>query len=280
MKGLDPTVLQEVLKGYLLEDLGQGDITTCNLPNRDRWVSAVVKTKAPGVIAGLVLLAPLFHILDPTVQVKLLAKEGEVVKEGTPIAHVEGPALALLRGERTALNLLQRLSGIATITREMVDLISSTKAKLVDTRKTTPGLRLLEKYAVTVGGALNHRMGLYDAAMIKDNHIKVAGSIKDAVKAIRQAIPFTCPIEVEVKNLTELREAIEAGADIVLLDNMDIDTLKEAVSLAQGKVITEASGGITPQNILQVAQTGVDYISSGAMVHHAVWIDINMKIQC
>ncbi len=278
MKGLDPLVLQEVLKGYLLEDLGHGDITTCHLPKRDKWVSAVVKTKAPGAVAGLILLASLFHILDPTVQVELLIKEGEMVKEGTPLAHVKGPALALLRGERTALNLLQRLSGIATITREMVDLISSTKAKLVDTRKTTPGLRLLEKYAVTVAGALNHRMGLYDAAMIKDNHIKVAGSIKEAVEAIRQAIPFTCPIEVEVKNLTELREAIQAGADIVLLDNMDIALLKEAVALARGRVITEASGGITPQNILQVAQTGVDYISSGAMVHHAVWIDINMKI--
>ena len=279
MKGLDPLALQEVLKIYLSEDLGHGDITTCHLPKRDKWVSAAVKAKAPGVVAGIILLPPLFHVLDPRVQVDPLIKEGETFEEGTPLAHVKGPALALLRGERTALNLLQRLSGIATTTKEMVNLISSTKAKLVDTRKTTPGLRLLEKYAVTVGGALNHRMGLYDAAMIKDNHIKVAGSIKEAVKAIRQAIPFTSPIEVEVKNLIELQEAIQAGADIVLLDNMDVALLREAVAVAQGRVITEASGGITPQNILQVAQTGVDYISSGAMVHHATWIDINMKIK-
>ncbi|RLD95005.1 MAG: carboxylating nicotinate-nucleotide diphosphorylase, partial [Aquificota bacterium] len=193
-------------------------------------------------------------------------------------AKVTGPALALLRGERTLLNLLQRLSGIATLTRRMVEAISSTKAQLVDTRKTTPGLRLLEKYAVTVGGAINHRMGLYDCAMIKDNHIKVAGSIRAAVEALRKTIPYTSRIEVEVKNLQELKEALEAGADLVLLDNMDLATLREAVSIARGKALTEASGGITIENVLEVARTGVDYISSGAMVHHATWIDISMKI--
>ncbi|RLD98006.1 MAG: carboxylating nicotinate-nucleotide diphosphorylase, partial [Aquificota bacterium] len=147
-----------------------------------------------------------------------------------------------------------------------------------DTRKTTPGLRLLEKYAVTVGGAINHRMGLYDCAMIKDNHIKVAGSIRAAVEALRKTIPYTSRIEVEVKNLQELKEALEAGADLVLLDNMDLATLREAVSIARGKALTEASGGITIENVLEVARTGVDYISSGAMVHHATWIDISMKI--
>ncbi|HDD53318.1 MAG TPA: carboxylating nicotinate-nucleotide diphosphorylase, partial [Thermosulfidibacter takaii] len=194
------------------------------------------------------------------------------------LAKVTGPALALLRGERTLLNLLQRLSGIATLTRRMVEAISSTKAQLVDTRKTTPGLRLLEKYAVTVGGAINHRMGLYDCAMIKDNHIKVAGSIRAAVEALRKTIPYTSRIEVEVRNLQELKEALEAGADLVLLDNMDLATLREAVSIARGKALTEASGGITIENVLDVARTGVDYISSGAMVHHATWIDIGMKI--
>jgi nicotinate-nucleotide pyrophosphorylase (carboxylating) len=160
----------------------------------------------------------------------------------------------------------------------MVDLIASTEARLVDTRKTTPGLRLLEKYAVTMGGACNHRMGLYDCAMIKDNHIKVAGSIEAAVKAVRRAIPFTARIEVEVKNLEELTKALEAGVDLILLDNMDLATLKEAVAQAKGKVLTEASGNITPQNILAVAQTGLDYISSGSIIHHAVWLDMNMKI--
>jgi nicotinate-nucleotide pyrophosphorylase (carboxylating) len=160
----------------------------------------------------------------------------------------------------------------------MVDLIALTHTRLVDTRKTTPGLRLLEKYAVTVGGACNHRMGLYDCAMIKDNHIKVAGSIQAAIKAVKNAIPFTARIEVEVTNLKELGEALQAGADMVLLDNMDLATLEQAVGQAREKALTEASGNITPQNILAVAKTGVDYISSGSIIHHAVWLDMNMKI--
>ena len=278
MKGLDPLVVQEILKGYLMEDLGHGDITTCHLPGREKTFTALIKAKEPGVVAGLPLVVSLFSILAPETEVELLVEEGSKVKGNTPLAKVTGPALALLRGERTLLNLLQRLSGIATLTRRMVEAISSTKAQLVDTRKTTPGLRLLEKYAVTVGGAINHRMGLYDCAMIKDNHIKVAGSIRAAVEALRKTIPYTSRIEVEVKNLQELKEALEAGADLVLLDNMDLATLREAVSIARGKALTEASGGITIENVLDVARTGVDYISSGAMVHHATWIDIGMKI--
>ena len=278
MKGLDPLVVQEILKGYLMEDLGHGDITTCHLPGREKTFTALIKAKEPGVVAGLPLVVSLFSILAPETKVELLVEEGSKVEGNTPLAKVTGPALALLRGERTLLNLLQRLSGIATLTRRMVEAISSTKAQLVDTRKTTPGLRLLEKYAVTVGGAINHRMGLYDCAMIKDNHIKVAGSIRAAVEALRKTIPYTSRIEVEVKNLQELKEALEAGADLVLLDNMDLATLREAVSIARGKALTEASGGITIENVLEVARTGVDYISSGAMVHHATWIDISMKI--
>ncbi len=278
MKGLDPLVLQETLKSYLLEDLGHGDITTCHLPGKDKAFTALVKAKESGVIAGLTLIKPLFSLLCPQVEVELLVEEGSQVEALTPLARVKAPALALLRGERTLLNLLQRLSGIATLTRKMVEAIAHTQAQLVDTRKTTPGLRILEKYAVTVGGATNHRMGLYDSAMIKDNHIKVAGSIKAAVEAVKKAIPFTSRVEVEVKNLMELEEALEAGADLVLLDNMDLETLKAAVTLARGKASTEASGDITLENIHQVAETGVDYISSGAMVHHATWLDINMKI--
>ena len=278
MKGLDPFVVKDLLRAYLKEDLGHGDITSCHLPEKEKTVSAVIRVKEQGILAGLPVVTALFSLLDPAVKMESEAEDGMAVANHAEIARITGPALALLRGERTALNILQRLSGIATMTRKMVDLIASTEARLVDTRKTTPGLRLLEKYAVTAGGAYNHRMGLYDCAMVKDNHIKVAGSIQAAVKAVRGAIPFTARIEVEVKNLQELGEALKAGADLVLLDNMDLSTLGEAVAQAKGKVLTEASGNITPENILAVAKTGLDYISSGSIIHHAVWLDMNMKI--
>jgi nicotinate-nucleotide pyrophosphorylase (carboxylating) len=278
VKGLDPFVVKDLLRAYLKEDLGHGDITSCHLPEKEKTVSAVIRVKEQGILAGLPVVTALFSLLDPAVKMESEAEDGMAVANHAEIARITGPALALLRGERTALNILQRLSGIATMTRKMVDLIASTKARLVDTRKTTPGLRLLEKYAVTAGGAYNHRMGLYDCAMVKDNHIKVAGSIQAAVKAVRRAIPFTARIEVEVKNLQELGEALEAGADLVLLDNMDVPTLGEAVAQAKGKVLTEASGNITPENILAVAKIGLDYISSGSIIHHAVWLDMNMKI--
>ena len=278
MKGLDPFVVKDLLRTYLKEDLGHGDITSCHLPEKEKTVTAVIRVKEQGILAGLPMVTALFSLLDPGVKMESEAEDGMAVANHAEIARITGPALALLRGERTALNILQRLSGIATMTRKMVELIVSTEARLVDTRKTTPGLRLLEKYAVTVGGAYNHRIGLYDCAMIKDNHIKVAGSIQAAVKAVRRAIPFTARIEVEVKNLQELDEALEAGADLVLLDNMDLSTLGEAVAQAKGKALTEASGNITPQNILAVAKTGLDYISSGSITHHAVWLDMNMKI--
>ncbi len=278
MKALDPFVVRDLLKAYLKEDLGHGDITTCHLPEKDKKVTAVIISKEEGILAGGPVAAEIFSLLDPAVKTEQLVQEGGTMGKGTDIVRITGAAFALLRGERTALNILQRLSGIATKTREMVDLIASTSARLVDTRKTTPGLRLLEKYAVTVGGAHNHRMGLYDCAMIKDNHIKAAGSIQTAVRAIRAAIPFTARVEVEVKDFHELAEAMEAGADLVLLDNMDVPTIREAVRQAKGKVITEASGNITPKNILAVAQTGVNYISSGTIIHHAVWLDMSMKI--
>lgn len=278
MKGLDPFVVKDLLRTYLKEDLGHGDITSCHLPAKEKTVTAVIRVKEQGILAGLPVVTALFSLLDPGVKMESKAEDGMAVANHAEIARITGSALALLRGERTALNILQRLSGIATMTRKLVDLIASTEARLVDTRKTTPGLRLLEKYAVTAGGAYNHRMGLYDCAMVKDNHIKVAGSIQAAVKAVRRAIPFTARIEVEVKNLQELGEALEAGADLVLLDNMDLSTLGEAVAQAKGKVLTEASGNITPENILAVAKTGLDYISSGSIIHHAVWLDMNMKI--
>jgi nicotinate-nucleotide pyrophosphorylase (carboxylating) len=278
VKGLDPFVLRNSLKAYLMEDLGHGDITSCHLPQREKTVTAVIRAKEEGILAGVPVAQEVFCLLDPQTKTESLAQEGSSIGKGTEVARITGQAFALLRAERTALNILQRLSGIATRTREMVDLIASTGARLVDTRKTTPGFRVLEKYAVTTGGALNHRMGLYDCAMIKDNHIKVAGSIREAVLAVRTAIPFTARIEVEVKDLKELADALEAGAHLVLLDNMDLPMLRQAVDQAKEKALTEASGNITPHNIRAVAQTGVNYISSGSIIHHAVWLDMNMKI--
>ena len=240
--------------------------------------TATIRSKSKGTLAGIPMVSMLFSLLDARVKVEPLLEDGAPLEEGSGIATVTGPALALLRGERTALDILQRLSGIATLTGKMVKLISHTSARLVDTRKTTPGFRLFEKYAVTVGGAINHRMGLYDCAMIKDNHIKVAGTIKAAVKEVRKSIPFTSKIEVEVKSIAQLEEALDAGVEMVLLDNMDIPDLAEAVTLAKGKALTEASGGINENNVALVAQTGVDYISSGSLIHHASWLDMNMKI--
>ncbi len=278
MKGIDRFVAEGLLRNYLMEDLGHGDITTCNLPNKERVFTATIRSKSRGRLAGIPMVSMLFSILDARVKVEPLLEDGAPLEEGSSIANVTGPALALLRGERTALNILQRLSGIATLTHKMVKLISHTESRLVDTRKTTPGFRLFEKYAVAVGGALNHRMGLYDCVMIKDNHIRVAGTIKAAVEEVRSSIPFTSRIEVEVKNIAQLEEALDAGAELVLLDNMDIANLEAAVAMAKGKAVTEASGGINEENIALVAQTGVDYISSGSLIHHAPWLDMNMKI--
>jgi nicotinate-nucleotide pyrophosphorylase (carboxylating) len=278
VKGIDRFVAEGLLRNYLMEDLGHGDITTCNLPNREKVFTATIRSKSKGTLAGIPMVSMLFSLLDARVKVEPLLEDGAPLEEGSGIATVTGPALALLRGERTALDILQRLSGIATLTGKMVKLISHTSARLVDTRKTTPGFRLFEKYAVTVGGAINHRMGLYDCAMIKDNHIKVAGTIKAAVKEVRKSIPFTSKIEVEVKSIAQLEEALDAGVEMVLLDNMDIPDLAEAVTLAKGKALTEASGGINENNVALVAQTGVDYISSGSLIHHASWLDMNMKI--
>jgi len=276
---VDPFVLHEILRHYLMEDLGHGDITTCAIPNADREFKALIKAKEPGVLAGILVIRELFRLLEPKVEIKIMLNDGDFFEAGEEIAYLKGPALALLRGERIALNILQRLSGIATLTKKLADAISHTKAKLVDTRKTTPGFRLLEKYAVRVGGGFNHRMGLYDCAMIKENHIKVAGSIKSAIEAVRRSCPFTIRIEVEVRNLDELKEALEAEAELILLDNMELSMIEEAVKMAKGKALMEVSGGITPDNIVPIAEKGVDYISSGFIIHHAVWIDMNMKIQ-
>jgi nicotinate-nucleotide pyrophosphorylase (carboxylating) len=270
--------LRKQLESFLEEDIGFSDITSESTILDNKIFKAFIKAKEELVVAGLPFIKEIFNIIDPTIEISFNVKDSDFINSGSVIAVVEGNAKSILLCERTALNLLQRLSGIASLTREMAEKISSTKASLVDTRKTTPGLRFFEKYATKVGGATNHRLGLFDSILIKDNHIKVAGSITNAVKLAKANSPFTTKIEVEAQNLEQVKEAIAVKADIVLLDNMDILQLKEAVKICKDKIITEASGNINPETILEVAQTGINYISTGFITHHAVWKDINMKI--
>jgi nicotinate-nucleotide pyrophosphorylase (carboxylating) len=240
--------------------------------------TGLFRAKKAGVVAGLVLLERIFYFIDPKVEVRLLVKDGTEVKEGTVVAQAVGPVRALLLAERTALNFLQRLSGNATLTRKYVEAVKDYPCKVLDTRKTTPGLRTLEKYAVRMGGGMNHRIGLYDAALVKDNHIEATGSIAEAVKAVRRHAPFMAKVEVEASSLRQVQEALDAGADVIMLDNMTLAQMTEAVKLVDKRAAIEASGGITLENIRQVAATGVDYISSGALTHSAPVVDFNMKI--
>jgi len=270
--------IDEVVRRALEEDIGPGDHTTNAIIPAEAQASAVIVSKDTGVLAGLPVAERVFHLLDSRVILERLLEDGSGLEPGSVIARVRGPARALLTGERVALNFLRHLSGVATQTRRLVDLIAGTKARLVDTRKTTPGLRLLEKYAVRVGGGCNHRIGLYDGVLIKDNHIRVAGGVAAAIRRARAYAPHLTKIEVEVEDLEQLEEAIAAGADVILLDNMDLDLLREAVKRAGGRVPLEASGRITAENIRAVAETGVDYISVGAVTHSAPSLDISMDV--
>ncbi|MDQ0286185.1 nicotinate-nucleotide pyrophosphorylase (carboxylating) [Desulfofundulus luciae] len=271
-------VLEDLIDRVLKEDIGTGDVTTSSIVPPDYTTIGFIHAKEPGVVAGLPVAGAVFRRLSPDISFQIRVREGERVQAGQLLARVEGEARAILSGERVALNLLQRMSGIATYTARLVELIRDFKAKIVDTRKTTPGLRILEKYAVRVGGALNHRFGLYDAVLIKDNHIKVAGSITRAVELARANIPHTMKVEVEVEDLTGVEEALAAGADIIMLDNMDIPTMTRAVELAAGRAYLEASGRINEQNIVEVARTGVDFISLGALTHSARSLDISLDV--
>lgn len=270
--------LDDLIKRALQEDIGHGDITTENLVPEDHQSCGEFTAKADGVLAGIEVCRAVFTCLDKGISFEPLKQDGDLVAKGDVVARVRGNTRTLLTGERLALNFVQRLSGIATLTYKMAQLIKPYPAVLVDTRKTTPGLRLLEKYAVSVGGGRNHRFGLYDGVMIKDNHIRAAGGIKPAVEKIRSKIPHTIKIEVEVENLDQLKEALDAGADIIMLDNMSIDMMEKAVQMAEGRALLEASGGINEENILAVAQTGVDFISSGALTHSAVSLDISFNL--
>ena len=270
--------IERLIRDALDEDIGAGDLATMATIAADAQGKGLFRAKKEGVVAGLVLLDRIFYFIEPRVQVRLLTKDGTSVRQGTVVAEAEGPVRALLLAERTALNFLQRLSGTATLTRKYVDAVKDFPCKVLDTRKTTPGLRTLEKYAVRMGGGMNHRIGLYDAALVKDNHIEATGSIADAVKAVRRHAPFMAKVEVEAGNLKQVQEAVDARADVIMLDNMTIAEMAEAVRLVNKRAWVEASGGITIESIRQVAETGVDFISSGALTHSAPVVDFNMKI--
>ncbi|MCL2567927.1 MAG: carboxylating nicotinate-nucleotide diphosphorylase [Oscillospiraceae bacterium] len=269
--------LEDFLRRALAEDIGTGDITTINCVPRDAQSKGHFIAKEPGVICGLPVVVRVFALLDSAVCVTPLVAEGDRVEIGTAIAEVSGPAQAVLQGERVALNLLQRLSGIATRTAEAVAEVRGTGTKICDTRKTTPGLRALEKYAVKTGGGSNHRFGLFDGVLIKDNHIVAAGGITAAVEAVWGNVPHTVKIEVETTTLAEVEEALQAGADIIMLDNMDTALMAEAVRLIGGRAITEASGNMGDRSLRDVAKTGVNFISIGALTHTVRPTDISLR---
>ena len=268
---------EPIVRAALIEDIGAGDITTESCIPIDARSSAVVLAKSPGVIAGLDLAECAFHLLDPNAKWEALVEDGYVVGEGrVPIARISGQSRALLTAERVALNLMQRISGVATITARLVSLVEGTSAVIVDTRKTTPGLRSLEKYGVRVGGGKNHRMGLYDSVLIKDNHIKACGGIGLAIATARRNTGHTVKIEVEASTLEQVAQAVEAQADIILLDHMDYDQLRASVALVNGRAVTEASDRINERTVRLVAETGVDVISVGALTHSAPAMDISL----
>ncbi len=273
-------VLESLLRQWLLEDIGRGDVTTQGLLLSSRQGRAEWVIKEDGIVAGLTIAAKVFELLDRETILTPTVAEGQFCSSGTKIAEIEGKMEALLSGERTALNLAMRLSGIATETKRYVDQILDLPAKFVDTRKTTPGLRILEKYATRVGGAINHRLGLDDAVMIKDNHLKAVGGIDKAIALIRKNMPYPLTIEVETSSLEEVEEAMEHGADIIMLDNMSLEMMTQAVKMIRAvkrKIAIEASGNITVERIKAVAKTGVDYISSSAPITHSHWLDLSMR---
>ena len=261
----------------LQEDITSEDITT-NSVMRDYQLGEVeLICKEDGVIAGLDVFKRVFELLDDKTEVTFICKDGDEVKKGQKLGLVRGDVRVLLSGERTALNYLQRMSGIATYTRNIADLLKGSKTKLLDTRKTTPGMRIFEKYAVKVGGGYNHRYNLSDGILLKDNHIGAAGGVKEAVLMAKEYAPFVRKIEVEVENLDMLKEALEAGADIIMLDNMSVEDMKEAVRLTAGRAETECSGNVTKENVARLVDIGVDYISSGALTHSSPILDLSLK---
>jgi nicotinate-nucleotide pyrophosphorylase (carboxylating) len=271
--------LDRIIENALLEDIHTGDITTLAVVPECRKIQARILAKEPMVLCGVSIAARVFHLLDHGIDFKSNKTDGSLIASGDIIADIKGDASPLLQGERVALNLLQRMCGIATSTSQFVEAVKGTNAQVVDTRKTTPGLRQLEKYAVRTGGGRNHRTGLYDGVLIKENHIAAAGGISLAVQRAREYIPHTMKIEIETETLLQVREAIDAGADIIMLDNMDTKTMRTAVNLIAGRALVEASGGVNLDTIREIAETGVDLISVGALTHSARAMDISMLME-
>jgi nicotinate-nucleotide pyrophosphorylase (carboxylating) len=269
--------IDHVVRQALAEDVGPGDVTTNALVGPETRCRARILIQEPGVVCGVPAAEAVFRALDPAVTFEATMGEGENLAGPGQVAMVEGSARAVLTGERTALNLLGRLCGVATLARSFVDAVAGTGAVILDTRKTTPGLRTLEKYAIRVGGATNHRFGLYDRVLVKDNHLRLAGDIGAAVRAIRERAPGL-PVEVEVETLADARAALDAGADVLLLDNMSVADLTETVALVSPSARLEASGGVTLANARAVAETGVDFMSVGAITHAARSLDVSLEV--
>ncbi|MFZ0945540.1 MAG: carboxylating nicotinate-nucleotide diphosphorylase [Syntrophobacteraceae bacterium] len=267
----------ELFRLALLEDIGSGDATTLSIIPPGMEASAVVFGREPFILSGSRPFRRIFELLDPEIRIECLFPDGDQIEPDVAVFRIEGRARALLTGERTALNFAQRLSGIATLTRKMSQAVAGTGCQLLDTRKTTPLWRNLEKEAVRHGGGRNHRFGLADGILIKDNHIAAAGSIKEAVRRTRESAPHTLRIEIEVESIRQLGEAVAAGADIVLLDNFTLDMLREAVEIGKGRVVLEASGGVRLETVRAIAETGVDFVSCGALTHSARAIDLTME---
>lgn len=274
----DSIWLEKLIHRALEEDLGAGDLTTDAVVAAEAKGKAALGSREEIILAGLPVFNKVFQHLSPEWEFEYFFKDGMCVPAGGRICTITGSLATILKAERTALNFIQRMSGIATLTRRYVDQVGDLSVRIVDTRKTAPGLRLLDKYAVRMGGGFNHRMGLFDGILIKDNHIAAAGSIAKAVSLAREKAPHTIKIEVEIEDPAGIKEAIDAGADMILLDNMTPEVIKKCVQLAGGKIILEASGGITLHNILEIAQTGVDLISVGALTHSARAVDLSLEV--
>lgn len=270
-------VADKLIMQALEEDITSEDISTNAVMQKEQMGEVDLICKEDGVIAGLWVFERVFTLLDPNVTVSLSVKDGDEVKKGQKMGTVAGDIRVLLSGERTALNYLQRMSGIATYTRSVAKLLEGSKTKLLDTRKTTPNMRIFEKYAVRAGGGYNHRYNLSDGVLLKDNHIGASGSVRKAVEMAREYAPFVRKIEIETENLDMVREAVEAGADIIMLDNMSPEMMRDAVAYIDGRAKTECSGNVTKENVAQLAAVGVDYISSGALTHSAPILDISLK---
>lgn len=277
---MNPHQLQQQVRQWLEEDVGPGDVTCDATIPAELQGKAIMHAKTEGIFAGLPVLTAVFHEVDAALEVKPFIQDGDRISKGTILAEIYGSVHSILKAERVALNIVQRLSGIATKTNRLAERAKAgnPNVRLVDTRKTTPGLRMLEKYAVRVGGGSNHRYGLYDAVLIKDNHIKAAGGIRQAVTMARKAIPHTMTIEVEVENLEQISEALEAKADIIMFDNMPLDMMRRSVERIGKAAVTEASGGITIDNIMEVAAIGVDVISMGSLTYSVEALDISLDL--